>query len=77
MTLQDWLKAEKLSHEQFAAKIRIAGKPVSVQAVGKWARGERLPRPKAMSAIESATEGAVTWADMLSVFQARAERIAA
>lgn len=77
MTLQEWLKEQKLSHEQFAAKVRVGGKAVSVQAVGKWVRGERLPRPSAMAAIETATDRKVTWADMLSVFQARAERMAA
>lgn len=58
MTLAAYLKVTDQTQEEFAAK--IAAKP---RTVGKWARGDRMPRPRIMMLIKKATEGRVTPGD--------------
>jgi transcriptional regulator with XRE-family HTH domain len=61
MHLRDYLRAEKLTDEQFAARLSV-----SPFAVGKWRRGERFPRRELLRRIEAETKGRVTAADLLA-----------
>lgn len=54
MTLAAYLRAEGLTYEKFAPKVRAA-----TRTVGKWVRGERIPRPAAQARIKTATGGLV------------------
>ncbi|MCO5092032.1 helix-turn-helix transcriptional regulator [Bosea sp. (in: a-proteobacteria)] len=55
MKLATYLTAQKLTHAEFAKAIGA-----STFAVGKWARGDRVPRPEAVAKIKAATQGQVT-----------------
>jgi transcriptional regulator with XRE-family HTH domain len=55
MKLKQWRTERGLSASDLASKLHF-----SERAVIKWERGERRPRPDALAAISSLTEGAVT-----------------
>ena len=59
MTLQDYLKHNKMTPADFA---NVMG-DVSEYGVRKWATGERVPRREAMRRIEQVTNGQVSPAD--------------
>ena len=54
MDLQTYISLKGMSQEQFAQRIGVKQK-----AVSRYAAGERVPHPKIMSDIYSATDGAV------------------
>ena len=54
MDLQTYISLKGMSQEQFAQRIGVKQKSVS-----RYAAGERVPHPKIMSDIYSATNGAV------------------
>lgn len=58
MELKLWIKDQGLTALTFAEKVNH-----SEFAVGKWVRGERIPRPDAMRKIAEVTGGGVTAAD--------------
>jgi transcriptional regulator with XRE-family HTH domain len=58
MRLRTYLRINRLTIAAFAAAIGA-----SEAAVGKWARGERIPRRAMMVRIQEATGGKVTPAD--------------
>ncbi|MFD2248904.1 helix-turn-helix domain-containing protein [Pseudochelatococcus lubricantis] len=58
MRLSTYLKSRGLTYEAFATAIGV-----SAFAVGKWARGARVPRPDHLRRIRTATDGAVTFDD--------------
>lgn len=60
MNLHDYLRAENISTEAFAAQLRVAA-----GSVRKWRYGERTPRPDAMRRIQVATGGKVTPMDFV------------
>lgn len=60
MKLIDYLRDQKISDEEFAAKI---GR--SKHGVRKWMYGQRLPRPAELAAIRTITGGKVTLDDFL------------
>lgn len=55
MHLRDYLAAKSLTPAAFAAVL-----DVHHDAVRKWLRGERMPRPAQMRRIAETTRGAVT-----------------
>jgi DNA-binding transcriptional regulator YiaG len=65
MKLDEYLKANGITAETFAKDVGH-----SVFAVGKWRRGERVPRNDVLTLIKKITKGKVT-ADDFS--QAKAE----
>ncbi len=54
MTLDEYLSQNDIRNSSFAALIGV-----SSEAVRRYRDGERIPRPKQMTAIEQATDGAV------------------
>ena len=54
MDFQTYISLKGMSQEQFAQRIGVKQKSVS-----RYAAGERVPHPKIMSDIYSATDGAV------------------
>lgn len=60
MTLADYLRHEKQTHEAFAARLGVHAVTVS-----KWASGAMRPSWPKMEAIQAATGGAVTPADFM------------
>jgi transcriptional regulator with XRE-family HTH domain len=58
MRLRTYLRINRLTVAAFAAAIGA-----SDAAVGKWSRGERIPRRAMMVRIQEATGGKVTPAD--------------
>jgi DNA-binding transcriptional regulator YiaG len=60
MQLKDYLRLERESAKDFAKR---AG--VTVHAVRKWIRKERMPRPHKIVKIKLVTKGAVTESDWL------------
>lgn len=58
MTLAAYLKVTDQTYEDFAPQ--VDAKP---RTVGKWARGERIPRPAKMALIRTATNEQVSPAD--------------
>lgn len=58
MTLIDYLRTNGLTYTAFAGEVGV-----SVEAVRRYARGKRLPRPAIMERIVEATDGAVTVQD--------------
>lgn len=54
MNLASYLTNSKTTYEAFARKLGV-----SPFAVGKWVRGERMPRPAIMARISEATGGEV------------------
>ena len=54
MDLQTYISLKGMSQEQFAQRIGVKQKSVS-----RYAAGERVPHPKIMADIYSATNGAV------------------
>jgi len=54
MDLQTYISLKGMSQEQVAQRIGVKQKSVS-----RYAAGERVPHPKIMSDIYSATDGAV------------------
>lgn len=61
MRLQTYLQKHGMTYEAFASSIGV-----SAYAVGKWARGSRVPRPEHLRRINQATDGLVSFADFLS-----------
>lgn len=61
MDLQSWLTEQKISHAEFAVRVGA-----TKHAVGKWVRGERMPRPVVMEKIGRITEGQVTANDFMA-----------
>lgn len=62
MKLAAYLDETKTTYAAFAERIGV-----SVFAVGKYVRGQRMPRPQIMSRIKAATSGHVTADDFLTV----------
>lgn len=62
MRLQTYLHEYGLTYEAFASSIGV-----SAHAVGKWARGSRVPRPGHLRRINQATGGLVGIADFISL----------
>lgn len=60
MRLSDWLAATGTSLPDFAVRVGH-----SEAGVKKWLRGERFPRPDAITKIEQITDGQVTYRDLL------------
>lgn len=60
MDLSAYLTKSKTTYEAFAKTVGA-----SSFAVGKWARGQRMPRAMMLSRIREATGGAVTADDFL------------
>lgn len=58
MKLADYLTEQGLSKEAFASRVGC-----TAEAVRLWCKGTRRPRSEAILTIQSATNGAVTWAD--------------
>jgi transcriptional regulator with XRE-family HTH domain len=58
MNLRTYLRMQRVTVADFAAQIGA-----SEAAVGKWTRGERIPRRAMMARIQTATNGQVTPAD--------------
>lgn len=58
MKLSAWLSASALSDAEFGRRIGVTG-----FAVARYARGQRIPRPEVMAAIQRETAGQVTAAD--------------
>jgi transcriptional regulator with XRE-family HTH domain len=58
MNLRTYLRMQRVTVADFAARIGA-----SEAAVGKWSRGERIPRRAMMARIQVATDGQVTPAD--------------
>lgn len=52
--LKTYLVANELTETEFARHVRV-----SVYAVRKWVRGERIPKPKSMLRIERITNGEI------------------
>ena len=71
MKLALYLTANKLTYAEFAKAVGA-----STFAVGKWARGDRLPRPDALSKIVAATRGQVTANDFFDHAQTAAIEVA-
>jgi len=69
MKLSEYLKKKAISEKDFAAQLAVRGKPkgVTQQTVDLWARGLRIPRPNAMQAIFSLTNGRVRPQDFYNV----------
>lgn len=63
MKLAQYLKAESITLEKFAAEVG-AGNTATVQ---KWATGKRVPRPQFMTAILRATGGKVQPNDFFDI----------
>ncbi len=63
MKLSEYRKSAGLTLGQFA---EIVG--VSDMAIGRYERGERIPRPKIMAQIWRVTDGAVSPNDFLEDF---------
>ena len=60
MTLTEYLEQQELDAARFAERIGVSG-----EAVRRYARGERTPRPAIMRRITETTGGAVTANDFL------------
>lgn len=60
MKLIDYLRANEITDEAFAAQVGV-----SKWGVRKWMYGQRVPRTEEMLAIRDATNGAVTPNDFL------------
>lgn len=65
MKLSEYLKINGIRIGDFASKIGV-----TEQAVYKYVRGERLPRPAVMAAISAESGGAVTSNDFYGVCHA-------
>lgn len=61
MTLAEWLTANRVSHDDFAARIGATRSSVT-----RYASGERIPRPPKMAAIARETGGQVTANDFVA-----------
>lgn len=61
MKLATYLQDAGITYADFAKMIGA-----SAFAVGKWARGDRIPRPAAMRLIAEKTKGQVTASDFFS-----------
>lgn len=60
MQLRDYLRLERESPHRFAERTGV-----TIHAIRKWVRRERVPRPATIVKIETATKGAVTANDWL------------
>lgn len=60
MRLKDYLRLEREKPENFAERVGV-----TIHAVRKWSRGERVPRPATIKKIYQITKGAITSADWL------------
>lgn len=58
MTLNDFIKANGMTHESFG---KVVG--VTQATINRYVRGERFPSPDMIRKIETATEGQVAVAD--------------
>lgn len=58
MTLQDFIKANDMTHASFGALVGVAQ-----ATINRYVRGERFPSPDMIRKIEAATEGKVCVAD--------------
>ena len=63
MLLRMYLRENNLTPADFAARLNARGLVVSEFGVRKWSSGERMPRRKALPAIEAETKGQVTGSD--------------
>lgn len=62
MQLRDYLQLEGETARQFSKRIGV-----TIHAIRKWVRGERVPRPRTMVKIRKLTKGAVTPDDWMSL----------
>lgn len=62
MKLKDWLDKENISRENLAKDLNI-----TVQAVGYYANGQKIPRAETMQKIVAYTKGEVTANDFYNV----------
>lgn len=60
MLLKDYLRLERERPEDFASRVGV-----TIHAVRKWCRRERMPRPATIKKIQQITKGAVTPNDWL------------
>lgn len=61
MTLKEYLTEHKISYAAFSRKLKDYGVEATPEAVGYWAKGERLPMGKeTYQAISSLTDKMVT-----------------
>ncbi len=60
MRLEVWMKENRVTQAEFAARVGTTQETVS-----KWIAGLRMPRPKRLALIKSETGGAVTADDFL------------
>lgn len=67
MNLNSYLILSKTKPADFAMAVGV-----TVFAVGKWRRGERMPRPQHLKKINAITQGAVTANDFFSAQKDRA-----
>jgi uncharacterized protein (DUF2126 family) len=72
--LGSWMQQEGLDDGAVAARLTELepGGPVSHHTVGKWRRGERIPRGPNMTRIRRLTGNAVTANDFFATDEARA-----
>lgn len=63
MQLKDYLKLERESPWDFAKRLGV-----TIHAVRKWCRRERVPRPHTIKKIQQITKGAVTPNDWMGGF---------
>lgn len=67
MKLENWLKEQDINPSEFGRRCGV-----SHTAVGRWMRGDRVPRPAQMAAITRETGGAVTAVDFYGQAQGAA-----
>lgn len=72
MRLADYLSTNEISDAAFASRIGV-----SRQALHRYRRGERMPRPDQLHRIREATDGAVTADDFLPARDSAATEAAA
>ena len=70
MRLAKYLDENSLSYGDFGLLVGATS-----WGVGKWARGERTPRPDVMRRIQAATDGAVTPDDLIAGTTAAQEAV--
>lgn len=61
MTLSDWLRQSRLSHDEFADRIGC-----DRSSVTRYVHGNRMPRPEVLRRIAEVTGGAVTANDFVA-----------
>ncbi len=60
MRLTEYLKANKITQQNFLQNSKDLGGGFSIHAVSKWCQGQRIPRQDEMYIIYKLTDGQVT-----------------